>query len=100
MSHPPQPQDPCGSQPPGQPYAPVPSGPQYGPVQYQQVKERGFNPVTFGVHLCLWISVHSWLTLFTLGLWLLVAITVTFFGWRVERTVPMQQHGHQSPPGY
>jgi hypothetical protein len=23
------------------------SGPQYAPVQYTQVKERGFNPVTF-----------------------------------------------------
>lgn len=108
MGYPPNPNDPFGQyqpQPHSQPYMPVPSGPQYGPVQYRQVKERGFNPITFGVHLCLWIFVHSWLTLFTIGFWLLVAIPVTFIGWRVTRTVPVQQvqqppYPPQIPPGY
>ncbi|MEV1239405.1 hypothetical protein ACIBO2_20230 [Nonomuraea sp. NPDC050022] len=61
------------------------------------MKERGFNPVTFGVHLCLWIFVHSWLTFFTIGFWLLVAIPVTFIGWRVKRTVPVQHYQQQGP---
>jgi hypothetical protein len=72
------------------------SGPQYAPVRYTQVKERGFNPVTFGVHACLWFFLHWWLALFTIGLWLLVAIPVSFIGWRVTRTVPVQQV--QQPP--
>ena len=114
MGYPPQPpQDPSGWQPDGQsgpqhpyqpyqplPYTPghmpVPSGPQFSPVQFTTVRERGFNPVTFGVHLCLWIFVHSWLTVFTIGFWLLVAIPVTFLGWRVTRTVPVQHF--QQPP--
>ena len=106
MGYPPQPNDPYGQsgpqqpyqpQPYSQPYMPVPmSGPQYSPVQYTTVRERGFNPVTFGVHLCLWIFVHSWLTVFTIGFWLLVAIPVTFLGWRVTRTVPVQHF--QQPP--
>lgn len=118
MGYPPQPsQDPYGQsgpqypqpyqpQPYSQPYMPaVPSGPQYGPVQYRQVKERGFNPVTFGIHLCLWIFVHSWLTIFTIGFWLLVAIPVSFIGWRVKRVVPVQHvqqppYPPQIPPGY
>ncbi|WP_084963762.1 hypothetical protein [Thermoactinospora rubra] len=88
----PQPQVPA---PYGQPYLPA-SGPHYGPVQTVTVKERGFNPVTFGVHACLWIFLHSWLTFLTIGFWLLVAIPVTFIGWRVTRTVPVQQI--QQPP--
>lgn len=103
MGYPPQPPpDPYGQQsgpqyPPHQPYMPVPmSGPQYSPVQFTTVKERGFNPVTLGIHLCLWLFVHSWLTVFTIGFWLLVAVPVTFLGWRVTRTVPVQHF--QQPP--
>ncbi|MFI7447137.1 hypothetical protein ACIBQX_06500 [Nonomuraea sp. NPDC049714] len=103
MGYPPNQQDPYGQpgpyepQPYSQPYMPAPmSGPQYAPVRYTQVKERGFNPVTFGVHACLWFFLHWWLALFTIGLWLLVAIPVTFIGWRVTRTVPVQQV--QQPP--
>jgi hypothetical protein len=98
MGYPPQqpPHDP--NQPPyqsgphyqPQPYS-QPHGPQWGPVQMTTVRERGFNPVTFGVHLCLWIFVHWWVAFFTLGLWLLVAIPVTFIGWKVTRVVPVQQ---------
>lgn len=86
----PHPQQPYGSQLP----APVPYG--YMPVQMVQVKERAFNPVTFGVHACLWIFLHSWLTVLSFGLWLFAAIPLTFIGWTVMRTVPVQQ----MPPGY
>lgn len=104
MGYPPQqPQDPnqpgqrpYQPQPYSHPYGPPPSGPQYGPVQMTTVRERGFNPVTFGVHLCLWIFVHWWVAFFTLGLWLLVAVPVTFIGWKVTRVVPVQQI--QRPP--
>jgi hypothetical protein len=107
MGYPPDP-DPYGRSGPHQqpyqpqPYMPAPSGPQYTPVQYTQVKERGFNPVTFGVHACLWFFLHWWLAILTIGLWLLVAIPVTFIGWRVTRTVPVQhvQQPPQVPPGY
>jgi hypothetical protein len=105
MGYPPNPQDPYGQQGPyqpqpySQPYMPAPmSGPQYAPVQYTQVKERGFNPVTFGVHACLWFFLHWWMTILTIGLWLLVAIPVTFIGWRVTRTVPVQQIQQPYPP--
>ncbi|MGW0805941.1 hypothetical protein [Nonomuraea sp. NPDC002799] len=121
MGYPPQPQDPYGQQPYGQsgpqhpqpyqpqpysqPYMPVPmSGPQYGPVQYTAVKEWGFNPAALIIHICLWIFVHWWITLFTLGLWLLVAIPVTLIGWRVTRHLPVQHvqqpYPPQIPPGY
>lgn len=105
MGYPPNPNDPFGQHQSGPHYQPQPYSQPHMPVQYTTVKERGFNPVTFGVHLCLWIFVHSWLTLFTLGFWLLVAIPVTFFGWRVTRTVPVQQiqqppYPPQIPPGY
>lgn len=103
MGYPPQPPyDP--NRPYGQPYQPQPysqpympqSGPQWGPVQMTTVKERGFNPVTFGVHLGLWVFLHWWLAILTIGLWLLVAIPVSFIGWRVTRVVPVQRV--QGPP--
>ncbi|MEO3860858.1 hypothetical protein [Acrocarpospora sp. B8E8] len=101
MGYPPQGQPPYGQQPyngPYQPPQPPMMPPQYGyaPVQTMQVKERAFNPVTFGVHACLWFFVHSWLTFLTIGFWLFVAIPVTFIGWNVIRTVPVQQ----IPPGF
>lgn len=110
MGYPPQPNDPYGQQRHGQsgpqqpyqpqPYTPahmpVPSGPQYSPVQYTTVRERGFNPITAIVHACLWVFLHWWLALFTIGLWLLVAIPVTFIGWKVTRTIPVQHY--QQPP--
>lgn len=99
MSYPPQPgqpPQPYGHQqhphlPVPQPYAAVPSPYGYAPVQTMVVKERGFNPVTFGVHACLWVFLHWWMTLLTIGIWLLVAIPVSFLGWRVQKTVPVQQ---------
>ncbi|MCW2881193.1 MAG: hypothetical protein JWQ95_5293 [Sphaerisporangium sp.] len=68
------------------------------PVLTTVVKERGFNPVTFGVHACLWVFLHWWLALLTVGLWLLVTIPVTFIGWRVKKTVPVQQIQGPDPP--
>jgi hypothetical protein len=85
-------------QPYSQPYPPAPSGPQYGPVQYTTVKERGFNPVALIIHGCAWVFVHWWMVLLTLGLWLIVAIPVSFIGWRVTRHLPVQQVHHQQPP--
>ncbi|SEG95692.1 hypothetical protein SAMN05444920_109133 [Nonomuraea solani] len=82
-------------QPYSRPYVPMPTGPYYGPIQYATVKE--FNPVAAVVHVLLWIFIHSWLCLFTLGLWLLVAIPVSFLGWRVTRRFPVQQVHHQQP---
>ncbi|MEV4180174.1 hypothetical protein AB0J28_01845 [Streptosporangium canum] len=70
----------------------------YGPVQTMQVKERGFNPITFIVHLCLWVFFHWWLALLSIGLWLLVAIPISLIGWRVSRTVPVQQAPGSYPP--
>ncbi|UBU09986.1 hypothetical protein [Nonomuraea gerenzanensis] len=110
MGYPQQPQDPYGQQPYGQsgpqqpylpqpysqPYIPTPVPPQYGPVQYTRVRE--FNPVAAVVHVLLWIFVHSWLCLFTLGLWLLIAIPVTFIGWKVTKHMPVQQVHYQQPP--
>ncbi|WP_433382830.1 hypothetical protein [Streptosporangium sp. CA-115845] len=88
MTYPPNGQPPYGQQP--QPYG-------YGPVQTMQVKERGFNPVTFGVHACLWFFVHWWLAFLTLGLWLIVAIPITFIGWKVTKVVPVQHLPGVSP---
>lgn len=104
MTYPPHGQDPrqpnYGQQPPHlpQPYGHQPYG--YAPVQTMQVRERGFNPVTFGVHACLWFFVHWWLAIFTIGLWLLVAIPVTFIGWKVTKTIPVQQVQGPYPPQY
>ncbi|GAA3172404.1 hypothetical protein [Nonomuraea roseoviolacea] len=108
VGYPQQPHDPyqqSGPQYGGQPYQPQPYSqphlpapmPQYGPVQMVTVRERGFNPITMIVHGCLWVFVHWWLAILTIGLWLLVAIPVTFIGWKVTRTVPVQQQ-HQPPP--
>jgi hypothetical protein len=107
MGYPPQPNDPyqqSGPQYP-QPYQPQPYSqplpvPQYGPVQ--MVSVRGFNPVTAIVHGCLWVFVHWWMAIITIGFWLLVAIPVTFIGWRVKRPVQQIQHPYppQIPPGY
>lgn len=101
MSYPPQQPNPHGQpvpygyqQPPHVPA--VPYG--YAPVHTMVVKERGFNPVTFGVHACLWVFLHWWLAFLTIGLWLLVAIPVSFIGWRVTRTVPVQQVQGPYPP--
>lgn len=99
MGYPPQPHDPYNQQPHlpapyGQPYQQ--SGPHYAPVQMITVRERGFNPITLIVHGCLWVFVHWWLAFFTIGLWLLVAIPVSFIGWRVTRAVPVQ-HVQQPP---
>lgn len=83
----------------GYPVQPYPQQPQpYGYVQTMQVKERGFNPITCIVHGCLWVFFHWWLALFTLGLWLLVAIPISLIGWRVTRTVPVQQAPGSYPP--
>jgi hypothetical protein len=79
----------------GPQYGPVPSGPQYGPVQYATVKEWGFNPVAMIIHGA-WVFVHWWMTLITFGLWLIVAIPVSFIGWRVTRHLPVQ-HVQQPP---
>jgi hypothetical protein len=87
-------------QPYSQPYIPVPQAPQYGPVQMVTVRERGFNPITMVVHLCLWVFLHWWLAGCTLGLWLLAAIPLTFIGWNVTRTVPVQQYQQPYPPMY
>ncbi|WP_327587924.1 hypothetical protein OHA25_13685 [Nonomuraea sp. NBC_00507] len=118
MGYPPQPHDPYGQQsgaqsgpqypqpyqpqPYSQPFGPVPSGPQYGPVQYTTVKEWGFNPIAMIIHGCLWVFLHWWLALFTIGLWLIVAIPVSFIGWRVTRHLPVQhvQHPPYPPQGY
>ncbi|MEO3810994.1 hypothetical protein ABGB17_18520 [Sphaerisporangium sp. B11E5] len=78
------------------PHAPVPQGYGYAPVQMTQITERGFNIVTCLVHVFLWLFLHSWIVVFTFGLWLLVAIPVTFIGWRVTRTIPV--HGPAYPP--
>lgn len=88
MSYPPQ-QPPYGHRPPG-----------YGPVQTMTVRERGFNPITCIVHGCLWMFLHWWLALLTFGLWLLVAIPVSFIGWRVTRTIPVQHVQGPYPPRY
>ncbi|MEV1171394.1 hypothetical protein [Nonomuraea sp. NPDC049784] len=123
MGYPQQPQDPYGQQydqsgpqnlqPYGyqpqrynQPYVPAPMpGPQYGPMQYTTVKE--FNPIAAVIHILLWVFIHWWLVLVTFGLWLFVAIPVTFIGWRVTRHLPVQQvhyvqppYPPQIPPGY
>jgi hypothetical protein len=117
MGYPPQqPHDPYGRQYQSgpqfqhpyqpQPYMPaVPSGPQYGPVQHVTVKRWGFNLTTFFVHLALWMFLHWWLTLITIGFWLIVAIPVSFIGWRVKQVVPVQHvqqppYPPQIPPGY
>ncbi|MER7212442.1 hypothetical protein ABT340_35765 [Streptosporangium sp. NPDC000239] len=84
--------------PPQQPYGHQPQPYGYGPVQTIQVKERGFNPITFIVHLCLWVFLHWWLALLTIGIWLLVAIPISFIGWRVTRTIPVQQAPGYPPP--
>lgn len=101
----PQHPQPYQPQPYSQPYMPVPTGPQYGPVQYTTVKERGFNPIAAIIHGCLWFFVHWWMTILTVGLWLLVAIPVTFIGWRVTRHLPVQHfqqppYPPQVPPAY
>ncbi|MEW1840863.1 hypothetical protein AB0392_23210 [Nonomuraea angiospora] len=112
MGYPPQPQDPYGqqygqsgpqyqqpyqAQPYSQPYVPVPMpGPQYGPMQYTAVRE--FNPIAAVIHILLWVFLHWWLVLVTFGLWLFVAIPVTFIGWRVTRHLPVQQVHHVQPP--
>ncbi|GAA2207314.1 hypothetical protein GCM10009850_027720 [Nonomuraea monospora] len=111
MGYPPQPQDPYGQQPYGQSgpqypqqYTPQPYSqphmpvPHYGPVQFTTVRELGFNPIAAVVHVALWVFVHWWMCLFTLGLWLLVAVPVSFLGWRVTRTIPVQQVHYQQPP--
>lgn len=91
MNQPPYPQDPNQ-------HVPVPQAYGYAPVQMTTVKERGFNPVTFGVHACLWVFLHWWLAILTVGFWLLVAIPVTFIGWRVKKAVPVQQIQGPYPP--
>ncbi|TMR11758.1 hypothetical protein ETD86_34890 [Nonomuraea turkmeniaca] len=109
MGYPPQPHDPYQQsgpqypqayqpQPYSQPHMPVPSGPQYGPVQYTTVKEWGFNPIAMIIHGCLWVFLHWWLALITIGFWLIVAIPVSFIGWRVTRHLPVQQVHYQQPP--
>ncbi|GAA4590458.1 hypothetical protein GCM10023194_47320 [Planotetraspora phitsanulokensis] len=107
---PPQGQYPSGQYP--QPYAspagftPVPHPQQpahpqgfgYSPVQMTTVKQRGFNPITLLIHLFLWVFVHSWLIVLPIGFWLLIAIPVTFIGWNVKKTVPVQHMPGQLPP--
>jgi hypothetical protein len=100
-------QPPYGYDPAQRRYMPVPQhhamAPQpygYAPVQTTVVKERGFNPITLLIHLFAWMFLHWWLVALTFGLWLLVAIPVTFIGWKVKRTVPVQ-HDHLPPhPGW
>jgi hypothetical protein len=106
MTYPPQPpHDPYGRSGPQypqaypqhyqvQPYQPAWQAPQYGPVQWVTVRERGFNPTAFVTHLLLWLLVHWWLAGCTLGLWLIAAIPLTFIGWNVTRTFPVQNVYH------
>lgn len=75
----------------------APQGYGYAPVQTTVVKERGFNPITLLVHLFAWAFIHWWMVAITFGFWLLVAIPVTFIGWKVKRVVPVQQHYPQQP---
>ena len=118
MGYPPQPHDPYAQSGPHygpqQPYLPQPysqpyyapmSGPYIGPVQYTTVTETAFNPITALVHTFLWLAFHWWVALITLGLWLIVAIPVTFIGWKVTRKIPIQpvQQPYwppQMPSGY
>ncbi|GAA0839922.1 hypothetical protein ACFQVD_30695 [Streptosporangium amethystogenes subsp. fukuiense] len=86
--------------PPPGPYGQQPQPYGYGPVQMTTVRERGFNPITFIVHACLWFFIHWWVAALTLGLWLIVAIPVTFIGWQVTRTIPVQHAPGYYPPPY
>lgn len=65
------------------------------------MQETGFNPITALVHLFLWFFFHWWVAFFTLGLWLLVAIAVTFIGWKVTWKVPVPMGQYPPyPPQY
>ncbi|MEV4399663.1 hypothetical protein [Nonomuraea sp. NPDC049607] len=84
-----------------QPYQQAWQAPQVGPVQWVTVRERGFNPTAFIVHLCLWLFVHWWLAGCSMGIWLLAAIPLTFIGWNVTRTYPIQNvYQPPYPPMY